>query len=268
MRDIIFLILASVVCGCSSKAPAESEDGGENESATWMNTEDVMLPVGMSAEKVAALPGVRWISDTLRGVCAPDTIIIWADYDGAQYLTNVYGIGERPIKELKLSGKDKAENGLTDELKGADFKSTAMIVENPYGSVERLLEVKACDYRRKTDEMADMVKGFFTSNGSSEYMRGSLAAIWNREYAEAKEYGENINPFNNGYYSEFVSGTLKAKVTDASKGIVEVEAYASDPYTLGYPGWTYWTVAVCAEGSGFKIKELPALHRKFEKTED
>lgn len=268
MRDFLFLILASAVCGCSPKASSESGDVQDDGTVTWIDTEDVMIPSGMSAERVSALPGVTWMKDTLKGVCAPDTLIIWADYYGAQYLTNVYGIGERPVQELKLSGKDKVENGLIDELTGVDFKPTAMIVDNPYGTVDSMLEVKAADYRRRTDEMATLAKKFFTSNGSSEYMRGSLAAIWNRDYAEAKEYGERINPFNNGYYSEFVNETIKAVVTDASGGIVEVEAYASDPYTLGYPGWTYWTVAVCPEDSCFKIKELPALHRKFDKGKD
>lgn len=263
MRDIIFLMLASVVCGCSSKASSENGDGQEKETEEWMATEEVMLPAGMSAERASKLPGLTWRCDTLRGVCAPDTMIIWADYDGIQYVTNVYGIGANPIKELKLSGKEKVENGLIDELAGPDFKPTAIIVENPYGSLSKMHEVKTAEYMKKIEDMTTTVKKFFTSDGSSEFMRSSLAAIWNRDAAEAKEYGEEINPFNNGYYSEFVSETLTAEVTDASAGIVEVEAFASDPYTLGYPGWTYWTVAVCREGDEFKIKELPALHRKF-----
>lgn len=261
-------MLASTLWGCAAKTDAgkDNEEPGE-ENEEWISTDDFRLPVGMTAEKVSSFPGVMWDIDTLPGVCAPDTLVVWADYDGIRYITNVQAVAGRPMKELKLSGNEKVAAGLADELTGVDFKPTAVIIANPYGSLEQMREIKLGEFIKKTDSITQMVGSFFSSGGSPEHMRRSLAIAWERDVAEAKEYGETINPFNNGNRAQFASGKINVTVSDASHGLVEVEAYATDPYTLGYQGWTYWTVEICKEHDGYKIKELPAIHRKFEKSD-
>lgn len=268
MRNIYLLMLASALWGCASKTETEKDDEGrKEENEEWISTDDFTLPDGMTAEKVSSFPGVVWDIDTLPGVCAPDTLVVWADYDGIRYITNIQALVGRPMKELKLSGNEKIAAGLADELTGVDFKPTAMIISNPYGSLEQMREIKREEFIRKTDSISQMVGSFFSSGGSPEFMRRSLAAMWERDVAEAMDYGETINPFNNGYRAQFASGKINVTVSDASHGLVEVEAYATDPYTLGHQGWTYWTVEICKEPDGYKIKELPALHRKFEKND-
>lgn len=265
MRNIYLLMLASALWGCASNTETEKDDEGrKEENEEWISTDDFTLPDGMTAEKVSSFPGVVWDIDTLPGVCAPDTLVVWADYDGIRYITNIQALVGRPMKELKLSGNEKIAAGLADELTGVDFKPTAMIISNPYGSLEQMREIKREEFIRKTDSISQIVGSFFSSGGSPEFMRRSLAAMWERDVAEAMDYGETINPFNNGYRAQFAPGKINVTVSDASRGLVEVEAYATDPYTHGYQGWTYWTVEICKESDGYKIKEFPAIHRKFE----
>ncbi len=262
-------MLASALCGCSTKAETEQTgtENKETESNEWITSEDFSLPTGMTAERASSFPGLNWEIDTLHGMCAPDTLLIWADYNGARYTTNVQGIVGKPMTDLKLSGNEKVESGLTFTLDGTDFKPSAVIIDNPYGSLDNMREAKMKEFYHKTEMVTEMVKNFFITGGSSEYMRGSLATIWERDYNESLEYGETINPFNNGYAAKFAADKINVVITDASRGIVEVEVYETDPYSLGHPGWTYWTVEICKEPDGYKIKELPAIHRKFEKGE-
>lgn len=268
MRYLYFTLIATSFFGCiSGNRTDNSTNGSDEDSEVWIATDDFSLPEGLTAEKASSFPGLTWELDTLRGVCSPDTLLIWADYEGNGYLTNVRGIAGRPIKELTLSGNEKVENGMPDLLNGVDFKPTAIITDNPYGTIENMFKEKDADYEKKTGEITEVIRKFFTTSGSSEYMRRSLAIIWEREMAEALEYGETVNPFNNGYEARFSSDKINVTMTDLSKGIVEVEAYAADPFTLGHPGWTYWTVEICQEPDGYKIKELPAIHRKFENCE-
>ncbi len=265
MKHLYIILLAATFCGCSSGNQSEntSEDNDE-EMEVWTATDDFSLPEGMTAEKASSFPGLTWEIDTLRGVCAPDTLIIWADYNGAGYLTNVRGLSGQPLKELKLSGNEKIESGMPDLLNGVDFKPTAMIVRNPYGTIANMRDTKTEDFNGKAEAITDMIRKFYISAGSSEYMRRSLAIIWEREMSEAMEYGETINPFNNGYAAKFASDKINVTLADPANGIIEVEAYAEDPFTLGHAGWTYWTIEICRETEGFKIKELPAIHRKFD----
>lgn len=259
------ILIASVLCGCTSKNQADRASGEDgNESEEWVASEDFTLPTGMTAEKASSFPGLTWNIDTLHGICAPDTLLLWANYADSQYLTNVNGISGHPLKNLKLSGNEKVEDGDWMMLEAVDFKPTAMLIDNPYGSLAKMRETKANDYLRKTGDIVEMVRDFFVSGGSSEYMRRSLATLWERECEEAKEYyDETLNPFNNGYRASFAADKINVIVADGPKGLVEVQAYATDPYTLGIPGWTYWTVEICRESNGYKIKELPAIHRKF-----
>ncbi len=258
-------MMGMTICGCASGSQTEtSMTESEDQADEWAATEDVTLPEGMTAERASTFPGLVWEMDTLRGVCAPDTLLIWADYNGRGYLTNVRGIAGRPIKELKVSGNEKIESGMADLLKGMDFKPTAVITSNPYGTIENMFKEKDADYEKKAEEITEMIRKFYVSSGSSEYMRRSLAIIWEKEMAEAVEYGETVNPFNHGYAAKFTSDKINVTIADPSRGIVEVEAYAADPFTLGHPGWTYWTVGICHEEDGYKIRELPAIHRKFE----
>lgn len=257
LKIILSLAMVWVVCSCQPKPQGDESVPG--------TPGDAFVPSpGMKLGPLADLPGVVWEFDTIRGVCAPDTFLLWMHYDGADYATNVIGSADK-FDFLNDSGIKKAlESRGTLGLARNDFLTQASIASIQLLARDEFRQIADSLYRQRVDSMVQAAKNFYLSGGETQYMARGMAANWQLIYDQSEKVDDDMaNPFNRGPSFEFETESLSVQVADAQEGVVEVTAYCWDPYTVGRPGWAYWTVKMTIEGGRFRVKETPAQHRRF-----
>lgn len=260
MKKITLFTIISIFlsgCGSSSEHSATVEEDYTTDSA------EVFIPEpGMPLSRLCSLPGITWDLDTLYGVCVPDTIVLWAVFEGNRYLpTNVRG-AEHDFPMLSDNGIKAIKSDSSVVFIPTSFNEKARLLDDLSYSRQRMRHDADSLLEKRALEMMNIAEDFFTSHGMPKYMSKGLAAKWTKVNNEAQANGnEAPNPINGVNIIEFEPGTVQAWIEDAQKGVVRVRAYCNDAYTLGHEGWAFWQMKMCRENGFFRISELPALVR-------
>lgn len=256
-KSSIIAILTILFSACSSST--ENSTAVEEDYTT--DSAEVFTPeAGMPLAQLCNLPGITWKVDTIYGVCVPDTIVLWAIFNGNRYLpTNVRG-AEHNFPMLTDNGIKAIKTDSTITFLPTFFNDNARLLDDLSYSRQRMRHDADSLLEKRAMEMMNTANDFFISHGMPKYMSKGLAATWSKVNNEAHANGtEAPNPINGYNVIEFEPGSVMAWVEDAQKGIVRVRAYCNDVYTLGHEGWAFWQMTMCRENGFFRVCELPAL---------
>lgn len=255
----IIAMLGCILAGCGSSS--DKSEAVEEDYTT--DSVEVFTPEpGMPLSRLCDFPGITWKVDTIYGVCVPDTLVLWAVFEGKRFLpTNVRG-AEHDFPMLTDNGIKSIKSDSAITFLPTFFKENARLLDDLSYSRKRMRHDADSLLEKHALEMMNTANDFFTSHGMTKYMAKGLAAIWTKVNNEAQANGtEAPNPINGYNIIEFEPGTVQSWVEDAQKGIVRVRAYCNDSFTLGHEGWAFWQITMCRENGFFRISELPALVR-------
>lgn len=260
MKKFTFIAIITVfmsACGSSSEGSSVVEEDYTTDSVTAFSPEPAM-----PLSQLCNLPGITWMVDTIYGVCVPDTLVLWAVYEGKRYLpTNVRG-ADHDFPTLTDNGVKAIRSDSTITFLPTYFTDNARLLDDLSYSRGRMRHDADSLLEKHALELMNTANDFFISHGMPKYMSKGLAATWNKVNNEAQANGvEAPNPINGYNVIEFEPGTVQSWVEDAQKGIVRVRAYCNDSYTLGHQGWGFWQMTLCRENGFFRVSELPALVR-------
>lgn len=256
-KSALTAIAAMLLSACGSSG---DKSVAVNEDYTTDTAEVFSPEPGMPLSQLCNLPGITWKADTIYGVCVPDTLVLWAVFNGNRYLpTNVRG-ADHDFPTLTDNGIKaiKSDSALT--FLPTYFNDNARLLDDLSYSRDRMRHDADSLLERRAIEMMKTANDFFISHGLPKYMTKGLAATWSKINKEAQENDvEAPNPINGYNVIEFEPGTVQSWVEDAQKGRVRVRAYCNDTFTLGHEGWAFWEITMCRENGFFRICELPAL---------